>query len=249
MPAVRAAARQAMRILGSHFVLGETIEQALVARAFRRGRAVSLFVRHAGRGRAHRRRRRSATCIPMPSAIDAIGKAAGKRAPARAARHLGQTFGAASALRGDQPRARAARAGARRDRACAPGQAFRSQFHGRCRRGRPAGIVDGCYRAGDGGSVARRLGRLWPRHPGLSKARRRGDRLCRELWREAHRPQSDGAPGQGRLLGHRDQARAGARPRRLSGVHPQGDDRPELPRLRAQIAGASAAALSAIRHP
>ncbi len=62
-------------------------------------------------------------------------------------------------------------------------------------------------------------------------------------------PADDGAAGEGRLLGHRDQARAGARPRRLSGVHPQGDDRPELHRLRATTAGAAAAHLSAIRHP
>ena len=46
------------------------------------------------------------------------------------------------------------------------------------------------------------------------------------------RPPADGAAGQGRLLGHRDQAGAGARPRRLSGVHPQGRDRRLLPRLR-----------------
>ena len=46
------------------------------------------------------------------------------------------------------------------------------------------------------------------------------------------RPAADGAPGQGRLLGHRGEARAGARARRLSGVHPQGDDRPLLPGLR-----------------
>ena len=38
-------------------------------------------------------------------------------------------------------------------------------------------------------------------------------------------PPADGAAGQGRLLGHRDQTGAGARPRRLSGVHPQGRDR------------------------
>ena len=50
------------------------------------------------------------------------------------------------------------------------------------------------------------------------------------------RPPPDGAAGQGRLLGHRDQARAGARARRLSGVHPQGDDRPLLHGLRAQAA-------------
>ena len=49
---------------------------------------------------------------------------------------------------------------------------------------------------------------------------------------ETARPAADGAPRQGRLLGHRDQARAGARPCRLSPLHPQGDDRPQLPRLR-----------------
>ena len=65
----------------------------------------------------------------------------------------------------------------------------------------------------------------------------------------AHRPPADGAAGQGRLLGHRDQARAGARARRLSGVHPQGDDRSELRRLRRKTAGAAAAHLPAIRDP
>ena len=35
----------------------------------------------------------------------------------------------------------------------------------------------------------------------------------------------------------------------LSGVHPQGDDRPLLPRLHAQAVGGAAAALSAVRHP
>ena len=57
LPAMRAATRQAMRLLGSHFVIGQTIEEALGAR-----RAATpncpLFVRHARRGRAHQRRRR-----------------------------------------------------------------------------------------------------------------------------------------------------------------------------------------------
>ena len=57
-------------------------------------------------------------------------------------------------------------------------------------------------------------------------------------------PANDGAPRQRRLLGHRDQARAGAWPRRLSGLHSQGDDRPELHRLRAKAAGAPAHACS-----
>ncbi len=51
LPAVRTATRQAMRLLGSHFVLGQTIEEAL-RRAGRHPRA-ALLVRHAGRGRAH----------------------------------------------------------------------------------------------------------------------------------------------------------------------------------------------------
>ena len=62
-------------------------------------------------------------------------------------------------------------------------------------------------------------------------------------------PPADGAAGQGRLLGHRSQARPGARACRLSRVHPQGHDRPLLRRLHAQAAGGATAALSAIRHP
>ena len=48
----------------------------------------------------------------------------------------------------------------------------------------------------------------------------------------AHRPQADGPAGQGRLLGHRDQGRAGRGPAGLSGVHAQGRDRRVLSRLR-----------------
>ena len=53
----------------------------------------------------------------------------------------------------------------------------------------------------------------------------------------------DGQAGQGRLLGHRDQARPGARPCRLSGVHPQGDDRSQLHGLRQTAARARAGCL------
>ncbi len=57
LPAVRGATRQAMRLMGSHFVLGRDIDEAL-ARAAAQWRS-PLFVRHAGGGRAHRRRRRA----------------------------------------------------------------------------------------------------------------------------------------------------------------------------------------------
>ena len=57
VPAVRAATRQAMRLMGNHFVLGETIEAAL-ERAHSHARP-ALFLRHARRRRAHRRRCRA----------------------------------------------------------------------------------------------------------------------------------------------------------------------------------------------
>ncbi len=65
LPAVRAATRQAMRLLGSHFVLGQTIDEAL-ARA-QAGTRISLFLRHAGRGRPHRAPMPSAISIPTPA--------------------------------------------------------------------------------------------------------------------------------------------------------------------------------------
>ncbi len=62
-------------------------------------------------------------------------------------------------------------------------------------------------------------------------------------------PAADGPPRQGRVLGHRDQARAGARARRLSGLHAQGGDRPLLHRLRAAMLAACVRDLPAIRDP
>ena len=62
---------------------------------------------------------------------------------------------------------------------------------------------------------ARRLGGARPRRAGLSEARAGGDRLARRGVGRL-RPAADGAARQGRLLGHRDQARAGARACRIS---------------------------------
>ena len=102
LPAVRAATRQAMRLMGSHFVLGRTIGEALdrAAAGERRGErfsfdmlgegartkedAAALFRRLRRRHRGHRPR--------MPDDARAAG----------AARHLDQAVGAASALRGDR---------------------------------------------------------------------------------------------------------------------------------------------------
>ena len=78
-PAVRAATRQAMRLMGNHFVLGETIEAALS-----RARAAFIAAINAipstcsAKARAPPRMPR-AISIPMHSAIEAIGRAADDR--------------------------------------------------------------------------------------------------------------------------------------------------------------------------
>ena len=80
------------------------------------------------------------------------------------------------------------------------------------------------------------LGRLRGGGAGLWPAGRRGDRLAGRPG-GASRPADHGAAGEGRLLGRRDQGGAGARPARLSGLHPQGLDRCELHGQCAQAAG------------
>ncbi len=63
-PAVRTATRQAMRLIGSHFVLGQTIAEALARGGGASG--IPLLLRHARRRRPHRRTMPSATSAPMP---------------------------------------------------------------------------------------------------------------------------------------------------------------------------------------
>ena len=52
-PVIRQALRQAMRILGNQFVLGETIEEALDKAEDEARARLPLLLRHAGRGGAH----------------------------------------------------------------------------------------------------------------------------------------------------------------------------------------------------
>src|ERR1700759_3564302 len=80
VPAVRAATRQAMRLMGSHFVLGETIEAALQRAPPDSGRAPRYSFDMLGEGA-----RTSADAVryfnSYASAIDAIGHAADRRPP------------------------------------------------------------------------------------------------------------------------------------------------------------------------
>jgi len=78
LPAVRAATRQAMRILGGHFVLGQTIEEALGQAGSRAGRVFRYSFDMLGEGaRTAADAARYATSYA--TAIEAIGHAAGNR--------------------------------------------------------------------------------------------------------------------------------------------------------------------------
>ena len=180
-PAVRAATRQAMRLMGSHFVLGETIEAALA-----RGRTPPEAPRYSfdmlGEG-ARTAADAERYFNSYASAIEAIGGSAGDRP-------LPDRPGISVKLSALHPRfealshdARHGGTGAAADRSGAPRQGLRSEFHRRCRGSRPAGTVA----RRDRGRVRRRLapglGRLWACDPGLPEARRRRDRLCRRASR------------------------------------------------------------------
>ncbi len=173
LPAVRAATRQAMRLLGSHFVMGQTIEEAL--KRADAGREYLYSFDMLGEGartaadaealfrvlcRRHRRHRQ-------------IRNQARRQCRAAAtAGHFGEALRAASALRAAVARARAQGADAEAARTGAPGQKSRTQFHRRCGRGRPARIVARRDRRRAARFFACRLGRLRPCRAGLSEARR-----------------------------------------------------------------------------
>jgi RHH-type transcriptional regulator, proline utilization regulon repressor / proline dehydrogenase / delta 1-pyrroline-5-carboxylate dehydrogenase len=75
-PAVRAATRQAMRLMGSHFVLGETIEAALVRAQPKSARAPRYSFDMLGEG-ARTQADAERYFVSYQSAIRAIGKSAG----------------------------------------------------------------------------------------------------------------------------------------------------------------------------
>ena len=79
-PVIRRGVDMAMRMMGEQFVTGETIEEALEARARRSRRAASAIqLRHARRGGDHGSRCRALSTPITSSAIHAIGKASAGR--------------------------------------------------------------------------------------------------------------------------------------------------------------------------
>ena len=209
LPTVRLATRQAMRLLGSHFVLGQTIDEALSRAGSHREFRYSFDMLGEGARTAADAERYFAA---YAAAIEAIGAPRRQCRAAGAAGHFGQALGAASALRG--------------------GVARRA-----CWRAWPAGARSGA--GGQGATIS--TSPSMPRRPTGSNCRSKSSAACwpiRSLagwdgfglavqayqkrapavidWlaetAQRARPPADGAAGQGRLLGHRDQARAGARP-------------------------------------
>ena len=79
------------------------------------------------------------------------------------------------------------------------------------------------------------------------KRARPGDRLARRAGAAAPAA-PDAAPRQGRVLGFRDQARAGRRHAGLSGIHAQGAHRRRVSRVREGDAGGAGRALLPVRH-
>ena len=207
LPTVRLATRQAMRLLGSHFVLGPDIEEALSrAGSHREFRYSFDMLGEGARTAADAARYFEA----YADAIDAIGARAGNAAlPARP--------GISVKLSALHPRYEAVS----RERVLAELVPRALELARQAKRHDLNFTVDAeeadrlelsleVIGGGAGRSVAGRLGRLRACGAGLSEARRRGDRLALGHRLRA-RPPADGAAGQGRLLGHRGQARAGAR--------------------------------------
>mgnify|MGYP003693883851 CR=1 FL=1 len=86
-----------MRVLGSHFVLGQTIEEALARAGSHREFLYSFDM--LGEGARTSADAQSTISSPMRDAIDAIGKTAGNEALPKRPGISGQAVGAASALR------------------------------------------------------------------------------------------------------------------------------------------------------
>ena len=246
-PAVRAATRQAMRLMGNHFVLGETIEAALSRAQPHSSRHQRYSFDMLGEG-ARTADDAARYFNSYASAIEAIGRTAGDRP-------LPDRPGISVKLSALHPRFEAVSRArvmselvprlidlARQAKSHDLNFTVDAEEADRLELSLDviaAAVGDPSLAGWDGFGLA------------IQAYQKRACDVIDyvDASRTQPRPQNDGAAGQGRLLGHRDQARAGTRARRLSRVHPQGDDGSELRRLRATIAGAAAADFSAVRHP
>ena len=215
---VVAATVRAVQLLGRQFVLGQTIGEAMErGRSSARARAqphAALQLRHAGRGRAHR-----ADARALPAQLRATRSTrsprgqARRRRPRRQRRHLDQAQRAVLALRGRAARARDAPSCCRACGRCASCAADANlNLTIDAEESRPARAV--ARRVRGAGRAASRP--TYPQWRGFGLAVQAYQTRALEVVDARRR---DRAPpqaalhvpaGQGRLLGRRDQARAGA---------------------------------------
>ena len=128
-------------------------------------------------------------------------------------------------------------------------QVLRHRPQHRRRGGRSARTVARSARGAVPRPRARGLERPRLRRPGLRQALPVRDRLARSISRAARGRRLMVRLVKGAYWDSRDQARAGRRPGRLSGLHAQGLHRRLLSRLRAKAARRAGRGLSAVRHP
>ena len=198
-----------MKILGRNFVFGRTIDEALKRAAPERRQGLEPQLRHARRGRARTfddAERYASLCAARSTASPSEAEGGFRKL----AGHLGQAVGAPSALRVEPRRRGQGRDPAGASRAGAQGVEGRRPFHHRRRGSRPARAADRPDRG-----AARRRRACSPTAGAASGSPSRPIRSApcpcatgSSSWPGA-RPQAHGPPGQGRLLGHGDQGRAG----------------------------------------
>ena len=221
-PVVRQAVTQAMRILGRQFVMGRTIEEALErARASeRKGYRYSYdMLGEAARTMADADRYTQA----YEEAIAAIGRAAAGRGPIAgpgisvklSALHPRYEFAQTRRVMAEL----APRLVALAERAKAVDIGFTVDAEEADRLDISLDVIA----AASGSPSLAGWDGFGFAVQAYQKTGLPADRLARRS-RAARPAASHGAIGQGRLLGYRDQAFAGARARRLSGFHPQGLD-------------------------
>ena len=244
LPAVRAATRQAMRLLGSHFVLGQTIDEALDRAGRHReflysfdmlgegartaADAERYFEAYAGAIAAIGRSARNAAMPNRPGISVKLSALHPRYEPTSRERVLKELV----------PRLVELAQLAKKDALNFTVDAEEADRLELSLDVIAAALRDPSLAGWDGFGLAvqayqKRAGAVidWIADMAAALDRRLTVRLVKGAYWDT-----------------RDQARAGARPCRLSSIQPQGDDRSLLSRLRTEIARPAAAALSAICH-
>ena len=224
---------------GRQFVLGRTIGEAMGEAAGQRKSHAqpALQLRHARRRRTHRARRAALPRVATASAIDAIAGRAQRRRRRTSADGISIKLSALFPRYEDAQRERVfAELLPRVWSLIEPAARANINLTIDAEESDRLELSLDVFEA-----LAARIAAAVPAVAAASAWRCRPTRRARWPWSTRSRaiarrarPALHGAPGQGRLLGRRDQARAGAGPAGLPGVHAQAPHRHLLPGLRAR---------------